>query len=153
MAIEWKRADLGQLEELVALRLRVLRAANLLPEDTPMPDIEAATRQYYRQALQDETCVILTATDGEQIVCTGAVCFYQVMPTCDVSSGLKAYIMSMYTEPAWRRRGLARQTLHMLIEEAHRRGIQWITLEATAAGRPLYESMGFVQMQHEMVLQ
>ena len=152
MALEWKRAGLDQLEALVSLRLRVLRAANLLPEDTPMPEIESATRSYYEQTLHDDTCMILLVMNDTQIVSTGSVCFYQVMPTCDVPSGRKAYIMSMYTEPAWRRQGLARETLRLLIDEAHCRGVSWITLEATAAGRPLYESMGFIPMPHEMVL-
>ena len=152
MALEWRKAEKDQLDALVELRLRVLRAANRLSQDTPMPEIAAATRSYYDQALQDASCVILLVLNDGQIISTGSVCFYRVMPTCDVPNGQKAYIMSMYTEPEWRRQGLASETLRRLIDEAHQRGIDWITLEATDAGRPLYESMGFIPMMHEMVL-
>lgn len=38
------------------------------------------------------------------------------------------------------------------VEECKRRGARFIILEATAAGRPLCESYGFVNMQDEMIL-
>ena len=60
--------------------------------------------------------------------------------------------MNMYTAPEYRRRGIARKTLDMLVEECKRRGVRFITLEATASGQPLYESYGFVKMQDEMIL-
>jgi len=90
--------------------------------------------------------------DGEKVVATGGVSFYRVMPTCCNPSGRKAYIMNMYTAPAWRRQGIAQKTLDMLVRECRRRGVNFITLEATAAGRPLYEKYGFVAMGDEMIL-
>ena len=74
------------------------------------------------------------------------------MPTCDNETGRKAYIMNMYTDPSYRRQGIAMNTLDLLVKDARRRGVTHITLEATAAGRPLYEKYGFVPMEHEMIL-
>lgn len=40
----------------------------------------------------------------------------------------------------------------LLVKEARRAGIPFITLEATSMGRPLYEKYGFVGMRDEMEL-
>lgn len=52
--------------------------------------------------------------------------------------------MNMYTNPNYRRRGIASKTLDLLVAASKERGITSITLEATLMGRPLYEKYGFV---------
>lgn len=67
-------------------------------------------------------------------------------------SGNKAYIMNMYTNPEYRRQGIAYKTLDMLIRDIKNKGITAISLEETDMGRPLYEKYGFVKMNDEMEL-
>ena len=73
-----------------------------------------------------------------------------MMLTYHNPSGCKAYIMNMYTKPEYRRKGIANNTLKLLVEDARSRGINEISLEATQMGRPLYEKFGFVKMNDEM---
>ena len=61
--------------------------------------------------------------------------------------------MNMYTDPEYRRKGIAYKTLDMLVQDSKTRGITSISLEATDMGRPLYEKYGFVKMNDEMELQ
>lgn len=61
--------------------------------------------------------------------------------------------MNMYTKPEYRRQGIAYKTLDLLVTEAKARGISAISLEATEAGRALYEKYGFVKMEDEMELE
>ena len=90
--------------------------------------------------------------DGEILVGTGVVSYYRVMPTYHNQGGRKAYIMNMYTKPEYRRKGIAKKTLDLLVKEAKSRGIQDILLEATDMGRLLYKKYGFVKMDNEMEL-
>ncbi|MFR1872214.1 MAG: GNAT family N-acetyltransferase, partial [Coprococcus sp.] len=76
----------------------------------------------------------------------------RVMPTYHNVSGNKAYIMNMYTNPNYRRKGIAYKTLKLLVDDARKKGITHISLEATDMGRPLYEKFGFVKMNDEMEL-
>lgn len=152
MSIQWRKAGAEELEELVSLRLTVLRAANRLPDDAALPEVAAATRAYYAQAIPSGACILYLAEEDGVLCGMGGVSFYRVMPTCDTPTGEKAYIMSMYTAPAWRRRGIARHTLELLIDEARRRGVSAISLEATDMGRPLYAQAGFLAADHEMYL-
>lgn len=78
--------------------------------------------------------------------------FFQVLPTCHNPSGQKAYIMNMYTEPGYRRRGIARRMVELLVAESVGRGVVRISLEATKMGRPLYAACGFVPLPDEMEL-
>lgn len=60
--------------------------------------------------------------------------------------------MNMYTNPDYRRMGIAMKTLELLVAEAKEKGIKAISLEATDMGRSLYEKFGFVKMNNEMEL-
>lgn len=148
----YQRAELGDLDELVDTRLLVLRAANGLDEGADLRAVEAATRDYYGRALATGEHAAWLVYDGARFVGAGGVSFFQVMPTCCNPTGRKAYLMNLYTHPAYRRRGIARHTLGLLVEEARRRGLHHISLEATPMGRPLYEAYGFTGMSCEMEL-
>lgn len=150
MALIWKWAEKTDLDVLVRTRVEVLRAANGLNGDADLSRVEEQSRLYYQQAWNEHAALLVY--DGEKIVGTGGMSFYQVMPTCCNPTGRKAYIMNMYTAPEYRRQGIAQKTLDMLVQECLRRGVNFITLEATAAGRPLYEKYGFVPMEDEMIL-
>ena len=56
-------------------------------------------------------------------------------------NGDKAH--ALYVEPDYRNRGLARQLVQLCTAEAARRKILVVTLHASEAGRPLYETLGF----------
>ena len=148
----YRRAGSHDRELLTRLRLEVLRAANGLEEDVDLSRTELESRCYYETCFLEDSHAAWLVFDGEEVVGTGAVSFYQVMPTYHNPSGKKAYIMNMYTHPDYRRRGIAYRVLELLTAEAEMRQIDAVTLEATAAGRPLYEAFGFTAMRDEMGL-
>ncbi|WP_320930117.1 GNAT family N-acetyltransferase [Hungatella sp.] len=148
----YRRAGSHDKELLTRLRLEVLRAANGLEEDVDLSRTELESRRYYETCFPEDSHAAWLVFDGEEVVGTGAVSFYQVMPTYHNPSGKKAYIMNMYTRPDYRRRGIAYRVLELLTAEAEMRQIDVVTLEATAAGRPLYEAFGFTAMRDEMEL-
>lgn len=149
---EYKRATLQDLDELVSTRVTVLRAANKLSEDTDMELVRKASYEYYQNALSSGEHIAYLVYDEKKFIGAGGVSFYQVMPTYHNPGGRKAYIMNMYTAPEYRRQGIAMHTLDLLVKEAKAQGITQISLEATEAGRALYEKYGFVAMQDEMEL-
>ena len=74
------------------------------------------------------------------------------MPTFDHPTGKRAHLMNVYTKNEYRRRGIARKMVELLIEKTWEKGVTEISLDATASGRPLYESMGFTGSTECMVL-
>ena len=152
MDLNYRKAAFGDIGLLTKTRIEVLRAANGLPDDTDMAEIERRTYAYYRKALHDGTHTAYLVFDGDRLAGAGGISYYQVMPTCRNPDGNKAYIMNMYTRPEYRRQGIARRMLEILISDAKARGVGFITLEATQMGRPLYENAGFMPMKNEMIL-
>lgn len=147
----YKRAAVSDIDLLTKTRIEVLRAANQLSESVEMSMVEQQSREYYEEALSSGNHVGYLVFDGDLFIGAGGVSFFRVMPTFHNPTGWKAYIMNMYTNPAYRRRGIAYHMLELLVQEARNRDISFISLEATQIGRPLYEKFGFVKMEEEMV--
>lgn len=61
-----------------------------------------------------------------------------------VSDGRLGVIINVFTEPEWRRRGVAEMLLRRLIEWARAENIDRIILHASDEGRSLYQRLGFV---------
>lgn len=150
MKLLYKKATIEDIDLLTKTRIEVLRAANKLSDDIDMSEVEKQSYEYYKRALLDGSHTAYLVFDEQKIVGTGGVSYFQVMPTYHNPSGLKAYIMNMYTNLEYRRRGIAIETLRLLVEDAKEKGISAISLEATDMGRPLYEKFGFVKMNDEM---
>ena len=152
MNLIYKKATIEDIDILTETRVEVLRAANKLPADTNMDEVRKQSYDYYRNAICKGTHIAYLVLADNQIVGTGGVSYFQVMPTYHNPSGKKAYIMNMYTKPQYRGRGIAYKTLDKLVKETQRKGITAISLEATDMGRPLYEKYGFTKMKDEMEL-
>ena len=152
MRLTFRIATTDDIDLLTRTRIEVLRAANNLPDDTDMAEVERESRAYYRKALRDGTHTACLVFDGDRFVGAGGISYYQVMPTYHNPSGKKAYIMNMYTCPDHRRMGIAYRTLDILVGDARSKGITSVSLEATLMGRPLYEKYGFTAAENEMEL-
>ncbi|MDU9389913.1 GNAT family N-acetyltransferase [Pseudomonas sp. zfem002] len=55
----------------------------------------------------------------------------------------RGYVLNVYVEPAYRRRGLASKLMQLADAEFVRRGLGFAVLHATAAGRPVYAGLGW----------
>lgn len=63
----------------------------------------------------------------------------------------RAVILNVYTEPEYRRQGLARQLMLLMIQWLRDEGFTSVALHASVEGRHLYEKLGF-QPTNEMRL-
>ena len=104
---EYKKATIEDTDELVRTRITVLRAANKLSDDVDMSLVEKESYEYYKNTLETGEHIGYLVYDNETFIGAGGVSFYQVMPTYHNPTGKKAYIMNMYTAPAYRRQGIA----------------------------------------------
>lgn len=152
MELEYRKATIDDLDILTRTRIEVLRAANNLDDRIDMSRVERESRVYYENALTNDFHTAYLVFDRDVFIAAGGISYYTVMPTFHNPTGRKAYIMNMYTKPDYRRMGIATKTLDLLIQDAKKRGITSISLEATDIGRKLYESYGFISMVSEMEL-
>ena len=50
--------------------------------------------------------------------------------------------MNIYTAPEYRKKGIGRNVLDILVSDCKKRGVGQITLDTTKMGRSLYEKYG-----------
>jgi len=77
------------------------------------------------------------------VLASGGVWIQDVQPRPGHPLTMWGYILSVYTEPHARRRGLARAIVDACIEHAREAGCTRCCLHASDEGRPLYERLGF----------
>lgn len=56
---------------------------------------------------------------------------------------VRGYILNVYTERAYRQRGIARKLVEMILDFCRERHVRVIALHASDEGRHIYESLGF----------
>ncbi len=149
--INYRKAEPGDAAELARLRSLFLQEIDSRVGEPLRAQIEEASRAYYDKALADGSFVGWLALDGESIVATSGLIFYEVPPAPGYMDGRVAYIMNVYTVPEYRKRGLATAMFDRIVGEAIARGYKKITLNATDMGRPVYEKYGFKDVKGDMV--
>ena len=87
MSLTFQKAQLSDLDLLVQTRLTVLRAANELPTDTPLPQVEEQSRIYYADALADGSHTAYLVFDSDRWIGAGGISYFRVMPTVDNPTG------------------------------------------------------------------
>lgn len=55
----------------------------------------------------------------------------------------RGYVLNVYVDPAYRRRGLATALMKLAEAEFARRGLGFAVLHATEVGRPVYQALGW----------
>ena len=147
--IEYKIARNDDIELLMSSRLEMLRVVNDLSDDYVFSDeIVRESREYF---LHGDQLTVLALDEGEVIGCA-SMSFMWIMPTFSHPTGRRGHLMNVYTRNEYRRQGIARKMVEMLIEDAWNKGATEISLDATKLGRPLYEALGFKDSTECMVL-
>ena len=147
--INIRTATKDDIEYLMSSRLEMLRVVNNLSEDYVYSDeMINESREYF---LNGDHITVL-AMDGDMVIGCASMSFIRIMPTFDHPTGKRAHLMNVYTRHEYRRRGIARKMVEILIDETWKRGATEISLDSTESGRPLYESLGFDDSKECMVM-
>ncbi|MBR2683923.1 MAG: GNAT family N-acetyltransferase, partial [Atopobiaceae bacterium] len=121
-----------------------MRIAQLLEEGaSETVDLRPALVDYYARHLADDTFASWLALDDDRIVATSGISVVEKPPYFGCPTGRIALVSSMFTNPAYRRRGIAHDLLCRVLEEARSRDCGVVQITASNAGVPLYESVGF----------
>lgn len=118
-------------------------------------ELHESSRAFLLDALaRGEYTGWLAAPDGEPgtVVAGAGVQLRRVLPhpvvsaggVVSVAEGRHAIVLNVFTEPAWRRRGLGELLMRQVLDWAREQRLDRLVLHASAEGRPLYERLGFV---------
>ncbi|HEY1160552.1 MAG TPA: GNAT family N-acetyltransferase [Terracidiphilus sp.] len=85
----------------------------------------------------------ITEDDKSPIASAGLLVLDWPPHPLDPASEHRGYLLNVFVERDYRRRGLAHALVDLCLAEAHRRRMRVVTLHSSDAGRPLYETLGF----------
>ena len=85
----------------------------------------------------------LAETDSGTVVGGGAVMIVPWPANPKDRKQQRAFLLNVFTEPGFRRRGIARSVVREIVEWCRKEGFGSVFLHASDAGRPLYVSMDF----------
>jgi GNAT superfamily N-acetyltransferase len=110
---------------------------------------ERIERDFERQMSAD-TLAWFVAEESGHIIGTAAA--FVNRSTGGILIDMHATLAGIYTAPGHRRRGIARELTLRAMDWCKERGAVRIRLQASEAGRPLYESLGFKTFREMMKL-
>lgn len=142
------KAGAAELSAALALRREMLALVNGIAEEDISAQLMQQTHEYMEHG---EQTTVLAYADGVPVGCA-TMSYIRLLPTYSHPTGRRAHLMNVYVREGYRRKGAAREMVQTLIEEARARGASCVSLDATDCGRPLYESLGFVQSGEHMEL-
>lgn len=141
MHIAYRRLVEDDLETFINMRITQLREEGATEKLNLVP----ALMDYYHRHMADGTFVSWLAMDGEKIIGTSGMSFVEKPPYFSCPSGKIGLLSSMYTDPGYRRRGIAKELLWRVVEEARDYGCGSVQITASDMGVLLYTDFGFVK--------
>jgi GNAT superfamily N-acetyltransferase len=144
-AVSVRRAVPADVPALLELRLTFdAELAGELPAERAA-DHAAAVRGYLESHLPDGRVLawVAAAADGS-IVAMAAMVLIDRPPHPRSRRPGEGFVYNVYVAPAWRRQGIARRLMEALIDAARDLDLRRVVLRTSAAGQPLYDSLGFV---------
>ncbi|MBQ8786782.1 MAG: GNAT family N-acetyltransferase [Oscillospiraceae bacterium] len=138
----FRQADNGDIENLVKLRFAYV--------DADYGAIDAATEAALRTQLEEYFPAHLNKDifgficfDGEKAVSMVLLYIMDKPAFVTTPSGKSGTLLSVVTLPEYRKRGIAGKLVGMALEKAEQLGADFVELQATADGEPLYRKIGF----------
>jgi GNAT superfamily N-acetyltransferase len=138
-----RRASIADLETLVAHRRAMFHDMGY-DDNAAMDSMSAKFRVWLLEHMNagDYHALLVNAPDGS--IAAGAGLWLMDWPPHMIGRGARrGNILNVYTAENFRRRGLARQLMEAVLLWCRENGVDTVILHASAAGKNLYESMGF----------
>ncbi|MBE0635275.1 GNAT family N-acetyltransferase [Candidatus Bipolaricaulota bacterium] len=134
-------ATIADIDALIGLRVAMFEAMGT-PTDVLSRAVDPM-RDYFEQHLPTGAFRVWIAVHQARPIASIGLVIHSVPPSPRNTVGKEAYIMNLVTLPEHRHRGIAKRLLLHVLDVARSEGAPKASLHASAAGRPVYERLGF----------
>jgi GNAT superfamily N-acetyltransferase len=138
-----REATVADAPVLARQRRLMFDAIRRMPDDEGNT-LEVAILTYLRRAMPAGTFRSWVVEHEDVVVAGGGLQLRTLMPRPGyVNFEPEGLIVSMWTDPEHRRRGLGRRIVQAILDWGREHGVSRFTLHASDDGRPLYTLFGF----------
>ena len=146
MGIVFRKLIQDDLDVFIEMRINQLREEGAEPN----LDLKPQLYEYYIKHLEDGTFVSWLAIDDRKIVGTSGMSFVEKPPYYSNPYGKIGLLSSMYTLNEYRRKGIAKELLDRVVNEAKDYGCGAVQITASDVGVLLYKDYGFEKNENFM---
>lgn len=146
MSVTYRKLTENDLDIFIKMRINQLREEGA-KEDV---DLEPALKDYYQRHMTDDTFISWLALDDNRIIGTSGMSIVEKPPYFGCRSGKIGLLSSMFTDKAYRRKGIAKTLLSKVIDEARKQGCGTVQITASDMGVFLYADFGFLKNNNFM---
>lgn len=148
MNIVYKRLTDKELDIFIRMRISQLREEGAVENIDLTPEL----KNYYKRHMADDTFISWLAVDDDngRIVGTSGISIVEKPPYFSCPTGKIALLSSMFTDKAYRRKGIATTLLEKIVTEAKIRHCGTIQITASDMGVLLYSNFGFTKNSNFM---
>lgn len=139
---------IGNIDDLdLLLRHRQMMWFDIHPERAQkIRDSEAVTREWMRKLILEEKYIpFIARTESGEVAGSGSVWLMDTQPRPGRTGLVTPYLLSMYTEKEYRKKGVATLIVEQAINWSREHGFTRLELHASSYGRGVYEKLGFRQ--------
>jgi ribosomal protein S18 acetylase RimI-like enzyme len=138
-----RSATLEDAKLITHHRKAMFADAGSAPEPV-LDEMSLSFEPWVRRMLESGKYASWVTSEGDRAVASAGFLVLDWAPHyLDPAGEQRGYVLNVWVEPEYRRRGLARMLMEECLAEARRRGIRVVALHASRKGEPLYEKLGY----------
>lgn len=139
--IKFEKADHSLIDELTQIRMDYLSEDYGNINENDSQKIIDSLPDYYKKHINQDLFAYVARTD--KIVASAFLLVVEKPANPSFISGKTGMILNVYTKPEFRKQGIARYLIEMLLADAKKMNLDFVELKATQAGYELYKKIGF----------
>ncbi|MDD6734566.1 MAG: GNAT family N-acetyltransferase [Lachnospiraceae bacterium] len=135
------------IDELIQLRIAYMIDDFGQVSEHEKESMKNQLPDYFNRKLGEEL-IAFVARDQNRIVATAYLHIIEIPANSILLNGIYGEVLSVYTLPEYRGRGLCTQLITNLIQYGKEAGLGRIDLSATKKGYPIYKKLGFKEKEN-----
>jgi predicted GNAT family acetyltransferase len=147
MGIIFDEATKADIDELIRMRIAYMIDDFGSVSDRERSGMETQLPDYFERKLGTEL-IAFVAKDADRIVSVAYLHIIEMPANSKLLNGMYGEVLSVYTEPEYRGKGLCTRLMGNLVEYGKKIGLGRIDLSATDDGYPIYAKVGFKDKEH-----
>lgn len=147
MGIKYGEATKEDIDELIRMRIAYMMDDFGSVTDQERKGMETQLPDYFSRKLGTEL-IAFVAKEEDRIVSVAYLHVIEMPANSILLNGLYGEVLSVYTEPAFRGKGICTKLMNNLVEYGKKMGLGRIDLSATDEGYPIYAKIGFKDKEH-----
>lgn len=138
-----ENAKIADIDILTELRLAYLKEDSGKLSEDDIQRIKQDLPNYFRKHLNQNIFCYLIRDKGEVAACAFLLVVEKPMSPAFIT-GRTGTVLNVYTNPAYRNKGYAKQIMNKLLSDAVEKNLSIVELKSTEDGYHLYKSIGFI---------